>query len=83
MTWNGVSRGVMSEPKLKIPASILRASLGAIGRIACSSPAAMIASQSSAPRVPSRRLTSKPGTADQPVRLMTTGMSSMTKRPHQ
>jgi hypothetical protein len=33
--------------------------------------------------VPSSRFTSKPGTADQPVRLITTGMSPIVKRSHQ
>ena len=73
----------MSDPQLKMPASTRRASLGAIGRIANSSPASMIACQSASPRVPSSRFTSKPGTADQPVRLITTGMSPIVKRSHQ
>ena len=73
----------MSEPQLKMPASTLRASLGAIGRIANSSPASMIAFQRSSPRLPSSRLTSKPGTADQPVRVITTGMSPIVKWSHQ
>jgi hypothetical protein len=37
----------------------------------------MMASQRASPRDPSSRLTSNPGTADQPVRLITTGMSSL------
>ncbi len=66
-----------------MPASTRRASFGAIGRIANSSPAAMIRFHSSVPRLPSSRLTSNPGTADQPVRLMTTGMSPIENRSHQ
>ncbi len=66
-----------------MPASIRRASHGAIGRMPNSSPAAMIASQRSAPRVPSSRLTSKPGIAVQPVREIRTGMPSISKRSHQ
>ncbi len=73
----------MSDPQLKMPASTRRASLGAIGRIANPSPAAMIASHSWSPWLPSSRLTSKPGTADQPVRLITTGMSPIENRSHQ
>ena len=54
-----------------MPASIRRASEGAIGRIPNSSPAFMIASHRSSPREPSSRFTSNPGTAVHPVRLMT------------
>ena len=66
-----------------MPASTRRASLGAIGRMENSSPAAMIASHSSVPWPPSSRFTSNPGTADQPVRLITTGMSPIVNRSHQ
>ena len=57
-----------------MPASIRRASHGAIGRMSNSSPASMIASHRSSPRVWSSRLTSNPGIAVHPVRLITTGM---------
>ena len=83
MTWNGVSASVMSEPQLKMPASTRRASFGAIGRMPNSSPAPMIASQRSPPLELSSRFTSNPGTADHPVRVMTTGMPSISKWSHQ
>ncbi len=74
---------LISEPQLKMPASTRRASFGAIGRMSYSAPASMIASHSSPPRDPSSRLTSNPGTADQPVRVITTGMSPISKWSHQ
>ena len=66
-----------------MPASTRRASFGAIGRIANSSPAPMIASHTSSPREPSSRFTSNPGTADQPVRVITTGTPAISKWSHQ
>ena len=66
-----------------MPASIRRASHGAIGRMLNSSPAFRIASQSSSPRLKSSRLTSNPGIAVQPVRLITTGMPWISYESHQ
>ena len=60
-----------------MPASMRRASHGAIGLMPCGAPASMIVSQSSSPRAGSVRKTSYPISPVQPVRLTTTGMPEM------